>query len=464
MSIIDQMPDSIHQLEGLYSALDLSRGSAPSDDQIRKSAISMIRRTHPDKNPKPYNPVTYRYSVEAKRILVDDHGLLRALYEALSCGICDKIEEPPAWRGTERAMRPLSEFEAWWESWDVENMPDDYQDLLGPAPMSCTNCLRTWGIGEAFKVVEEMGAGGTRAGSPLCRCGEPLSATICICCRTAHAIMSGGSTRSKSFRVTRAPQRYPQVQWRQPPSLPPEILNYIFRLLGCDYPKDDLISCSTVNKEWRRRGWPMIWRKVHILDSLEAVRLQFSLPGLLNATTAVRSRWLVIENDGSIDPLPCLISLPVFKSLRCLTIDSRQLRPCHIMMCFHILPSLTYLRLWGLRNDWLARGSPLGLSPQEESETWKRGLAKLKGLEMQVDTDDETMMEKLRSGLGPKLESLRLHLNGNNREGEFDGFLATMAQSCKDLPDFAVEAWRMEPTPIRCPVRPSSPVDPTDGT
>ncbi|KAJ3290404.1 hypothetical protein HK104_006805 [Borealophlyctis nickersoniae] len=232
---------------------------------------------------------------------------------------------------------------------------------------------------------------------------------------------------------------------RPRPRLPPEILNKIFRLLPYDYyEKAAMLACSSVNKEWRRHAWPHVWKKVKVSKkSLASTASQFSLPWALDATEGIHVRDLIVgETEDSLDYLPSLLAAPVFTGLRRLCLDRDGFtNPLHLLVAFRSLPNLTYLQAWGVRYGRVALGSNLGLSDQEENETWRIGFGNLKALHIEVASDG-VMLEKLAMGLGSRLESLRIRLFWPAEESPFGRFLSMASQNCPNLVDLEVDIGR----------------------
>ncbi|KAJ3285652.1 hypothetical protein HK104_009383 [Borealophlyctis nickersoniae] len=244
-------------------------------------------------------------------------------------------------------------------------------------------------------------------------------------------------------------EHYPQLQHavvsRRARRLPPEILNKIFRLLPYDYnQKAVLLACSSVNREWRRHGWPLVWREFQVRKPLAATACQFLLPWALEAAKGIHVRDLVVaRTQDSLDYLPLLLAAPIFTGLRCLSFY--DVNPSHLLVAFRSLPNLTYLELRWPIDERVAGGSDLGWTEQEENETWANGLGNLKALYMVLSTDD-IMLEKLAMGLGSRLESLRIFLYNAGGEVDwerqlvFDQFLSAVSQNCPNLADFELRA------------------------
>ncbi|KAJ3284709.1 hypothetical protein HK104_009813 [Borealophlyctis nickersoniae] len=236
-------------------------------------------------------------------------------------------------------------------------------------------------------------------------------------------------------------EHYPQLQTavvsrRARHRLPPEILNKIFRLLPYEE-KAVLLACSSVNREWRRHGWPHVWKKFRVCrKSLAIPEGQFTHPLALEATKGIHVRHLVVaRTQDSLDYLPSLLAAPIFTGLRCLCLSRTDASPPHLLVAFRSLPNLTYLKALRLDYGQVAWGSNLGLTGQEENETWRIGFGNLKALCMSVDAEG-IMLEKLALGLGSKLESLRIRSFARGMERRLDQFSSTVSQICPNLVDF----------------------------
>ncbi|KAJ3292932.1 hypothetical protein HK104_004910, partial [Borealophlyctis nickersoniae] len=237
-------------------------------------------------------------------------------------------------------------------------------------------------------------------------------------------------------------------------SFPPEILDAILRKIPY-HQRRTLLSCSLVNNAWRRNSWAHYWKELRIPVPLAPIAGRYLLPFALEATKGIQVRMLSIlsgPSDLVVKDLGLLLATPLFSGIRVLILDG-SFGTFHALLALRSLPNLTYLRVYGLRDEpvaWekylRAWEKKLRLNEREEEEAWKIGLGNLKALDICM-TEGATggiMMDKLAMGLGAKLESLSLELTGDEtkqRKTQLARVLQNVSQKCPRLVRLFLSCW-----------------------
>ncbi|KAJ3280028.1 hypothetical protein HK104_000985 [Borealophlyctis nickersoniae] len=228
-----------------------------------------------------------------------------------------------------------------------------------------------------------------------------------------------------------------EVQVSRPvrPRLPSEVLDAIIREIPYDKGWASLLACSSVNKEWRRKAWTRRWKEF-VADitrtPLATIARRFLLPWALETMKGLQVRVLVVpRNDEPLDDLSLLLAPPTFRGLRRLGLAG-DCSTFHLLMAFRSLPNLIFFQCNELHDGPVAWGEHLRLGEKEQNEIWRMGLGNLKALVIHSMKFERggIMLQKLTTGLGPKLESLHLRLE--NAEAEYHG--QDFAELLRNLP------------------------------
>ncbi|KAJ3265727.1 hypothetical protein HK104_006233 [Borealophlyctis nickersoniae] len=241
------------------------------------------------------------------------------------------------------------------------------------------------------------------------------------------------------------------------PRLPSEVLDAIIREVADDKGWASLFACSLVNKEWRRKAWTRRWKwlVVGLRDpSLATTACRFLLPWALEAMkgTQVRVLEVICDEQQQLDDLPLLLAPPTFRGIRRLDFTADDCSTLHLLMAFRTLPNLIFFECNELHDEPVAWGKHLRLGEKEENEIWRMGLGNLKVLRIHCMKFRRggIMLQKLTTGLGPKLESLHLGLrNGETEhyeEQDFAELFRNFSKNCPYLVDFSVYDWNMRDT------------------
>ncbi|KAJ3279851.1 hypothetical protein HK104_001121 [Borealophlyctis nickersoniae] len=229
---------------------------------------------------------------------------------------------------------------------------------------------------------------------------------------------------------------------------PPEILNAILRKIPY-HQRHTLLSCSLVNKEWRRNSWPHYWKELAIHVPLAPTA---SVPWALPATKGIQVRKLsIFRPSESVDignDLALLFAMPLFSRIRVLNFgESRRLSTFHVLLALRSLPNLTYLHVYRLRDERVEWKENLRLSERVEEETWRIGLGNLKAptICMRDGSTGGIMLDKLAMGLGARLESLSMVLLNDEteqRRTRLARLLQNVSQNCPHLVHLSLICWR----------------------
>ncbi|KAJ3270211.1 hypothetical protein HK104_004966 [Borealophlyctis nickersoniae] len=246
---------------------------------------------------------------------------------------------------------------------------------------------------------------------------------------------------------------------RRFPRLPPETLNAVLRKISsyADADRPTLISAASVSREWRRFGWPHVWKEFLIdgdgdgVDGdVAATARRFSLPWAQKVTRGIRVRDLGIffADDERIDALASLFAIPFFSGVRILNLHSSgSFTTFQLLVIFSSLPNLVSLMVGYLIDEPVNWGKNLRLAEKEENEIWQTGLGNMKALRigmMEQSVTGGIMLQKLALGLGERLELMHVGLKDpgtDHWENQRAQLLQNLSDNCPHLVDLLFEGW-----------------------